>query len=58
MRSRDVLDLLAAPGPFSGYAEKAMLYGQFVGSWDVEATWHDGGATWELVQEMRARRRG
>lgn len=42
MRSRDVLDLLAASGPFAGYVERVMLYGQFVGSWDVEATWYGG----------------
>lgn len=49
MRSRDVFDLLAASGPFAGYAERVMLYGRFVGSWDVEATWYEGG---------EARRRG
>ncbi len=76
MRSRDVFDLLAAPGPFSGYAERVMLYGRFVfpeagghrERWRVTeiapdsfrwlgAVSKDGGVTWELVQELRARRR-
>lgn len=42
MRSGDVLDLLAAPGPFSGYAERAMLYGP--SSW-APGTWRRLGTT-------------
>lgn len=38
-----ICELLTSSGPFSGYAEKVMLYGRFVGIWDVEATWYDGG---------------
>ncbi len=32
------LELLAADGPFAEYADKLMMYGQFVGSWDVHST--------------------
>jgi hypothetical protein len=47
-------DLLAAPGPFAEYADKLMLFGQFVGSWDLDGTWYerDGsskkGGKWHL----------
>ena len=41
--SFSVFDLLAAPGPFAEYADKMMLYGQFVGSWDVDVTWYAPG---------------
>lgn len=41
MRQKDVFSLLAASGPFLEYASKLMLYGQFVGSWDIESTWYD-----------------
>jgi hypothetical protein len=37
----EVLGLLSADGPFPEHAEKLMAYGQFVGSWDVEAIWYD-----------------
>ena len=37
-----VLDLVAADGPYEPLTKELMLYGQFVGSWDVEATWYDG----------------
>ena len=42
-----IFNLLAASEPFPGYTEKLMLYGQFVGSWDITSTWHDqsGGQT-------------
>ena len=33
--------LLFAAAPFAEHAVELMLYGQFVGSWDVDATWHD-----------------
>ena len=53
-----MLDALGAPGPRPGLAERLMLFGQFVGSWDVEvenisadgqvtrlkAEWHFGWA--------------
>ncbi|MHC1782270.1 MAG: hypothetical protein AB9891_05820 [Anaerolineaceae bacterium] len=35
-----IFDLISADGPFEEYSEKMMLYGQFVGSWDIDATWH------------------
>lgn len=40
-----VFDLLAASGPYNAYADKLMLYGQFIGSWDIDSTWYerDGG---------------
>lgn len=41
MKQFRIFDLLAASGPFPEYAEKLMLYGQFVGSWDIAAIWHD-----------------
>jgi hypothetical protein len=34
----NALELLAAFGPFDAYANKVMLYGQFVGFWDVYST--------------------
>lgn len=40
-QSSIVQHLLAASGPYSDLAEKLMLYGQFVGSWDIEVTWYD-----------------
>jgi len=36
-------ELLIASGPFPELRDRLMLYGQFVGSWDVEATWHGKG---------------
>ena len=41
MKPMEVLGLLSADGPFPEHAEKLMAYGQFVGSWDVEAIWYD-----------------
>jgi hypothetical protein len=41
MKQLDIFDLLVASGPLAEYAEKLMLYGQLVGSWDIEATWYD-----------------
>lgn len=34
---------LAATGPHPDFAEELMLFGQFVGTWDIEVTWIDGG---------------
>jgi hypothetical protein len=31
--------LLSANGPFPAYADKLMMYGQFVGSWKIAAIW-------------------
>lgn len=36
-----MVELLAASGPFEAYADQLMLFGQFVGSWDVEASYFD-----------------
>jgi hypothetical protein len=41
MTLRDVSDILFASGPFVDYGEKGMLYAPLIGSWDIEATWHD-----------------
>ena len=38
---KDVFELIAASGPFAEYSEKLMLYGQFVGSWDIDAIWYE-----------------
>jgi hypothetical protein len=43
MKSTDVFSLLAASGPFPEFAEEMMLYGQFVGAWDIDATWYEPG---------------
>ncbi len=43
MKQTDVFDLVAASGPFAEYAEKLMLYGRFVGSWEIDATWYEQG---------------
>jgi hypothetical protein len=42
-----MIALLDASGPCEDYGDALMLFGQFVGSWDVEATYfdHDGGVT-------------
>jgi hypothetical protein len=39
MERHGVFGLLAATGPSVDHADKLMLYGQFVGSWDIEGTW-------------------
>lgn len=39
MKTQPVFSLLAADGPQPALREKLMLYGQFVGSWVVEAVW-------------------
>jgi hypothetical protein len=36
-----MIDALDAPGPFPAYADKLMLFGRLVGSWDVEARFFD-----------------
>jgi len=40
MMQRDVFDRIAASDPFAEYTEKLMLYGQFVGSWDIDGIWY------------------
>lgn len=39
METRSVFELVAADGPHPAQREKFMLYGQFVGSWAIEAVW-------------------
>ena len=36
-----MIDLLGASGPDEGHAEELMLFGQFVGSWDLEVAYFD-----------------
>ncbi len=43
MQQPDVGGLIAAAGPFPEFADQLMLYGQFVGSWDIDATWYEPG---------------
>ena len=44
-----MIELLGASGPNEEHAEALMLFGQFVGSWDIEATYwdHEGNVTAE-----------
>jgi hypothetical protein len=39
-----MVNLLSAQGPFTEHKDKLMTYGQFVGSWDIEATYYDHAA--------------
>ena len=43
MKNPNVFDLLAASGPFTELADKLMIYGQFVGTWDIDAVWYKKG---------------
>src|SRR5438034_5192278 len=36
-----MIEALEADGPFPDYADKLMLFGRFVGSWDVQDTFFD-----------------
>src|SRR5258707_10816888 len=46
------LELLAADGPFADYANQLMLYGQFVGSWEVHSiNFHADGTRTERQGE-------
>ena len=45
MTERGVFDLLAAKDPFPQEAAKLMLFGQFVGSWGIDGTWHKPDGT-------------
>lgn len=46
MNNSHVFELLSASGPYEEHTEKMMLYGQFVGAWDIDATWYEkDGAT-------------
>jgi hypothetical protein len=44
-----MIDVLGASGPDDAHAEDLMLFGRFVGAWDVEATYfdHDGNVIGE-----------
>jgi hypothetical protein len=35
---QSTISLLAADGPAEGVADRLMLFGHFVGAWDVEST--------------------
>jgi len=41
MTAPSVFELLAASGPYEADAERLMLYGRLVGSWDIDATWFE-----------------
>lgn len=43
MPQPDVFDLLAATGPYAPCASELMLYGQFVGAWDIDGAWYQPG---------------
>jgi hypothetical protein len=63
-REAPMIEALQADGPFPDYADKLMLFGQFVGSWDVEGQFfdadenvrseHRGEWHWGWVLEGRA----
>jgi len=46
------IEALAADGPFPDYADELMLFGQFVGSWDVEGKFFDRDGN--VAREQRA----
>ena len=48
---RAMIDLLGASGPDVEHAEELMLFGRFVGSWDLEATYFDHAGT--ITSERR-----
>ncbi len=45
MKYPDVFEMLAATGPYADYADKLALFGQFVGSWDMEGIWYQKDGT-------------
>ncbi len=47
MSTDTIIDVLRAPGPHPDLADRLMLFGQFVGAWDVDITNHgpDGTTT-------------
>jgi hypothetical protein len=45
LHQADIFGMLAAPGPFDEYADKMMLFGQFVGSWDIDGIWYQQDGT-------------
>jgi hypothetical protein len=49
-RAHAAMTLLEADGPYPPLAEKLMLFGQFVGSWDLENTSHGADGTVSTVQ--------
>ena len=48
----ELIEVLVASGPLPEHADKLMLFGQFVGSWDIDATYFDPDGT------PREKRRG
>ncbi len=54
MKQPSVFDLLTANAPFAEDADRLTLYGRFVGSWDIDATWFDqSGPTSECRGEWQ-----
>src|ERR671932_1975575 len=51
--SAAMIEALQADGPFSEYADKLMLFGRLVGSWDIEGKFFDadGNVTREQTGE-------
>ena len=45
-----MIDVLAASGPFPEYAQKLMLFGRLVGSWDVVDTFYNRDGTVRVVR--------
>ena len=38
--------MIEAEGPYAPHADELMLFGQFVGSWDIESRERDAGGDW------------
>jgi len=56
MKQTFVFNLLSASAPYTDYADRLMLYGQFVGARKMEAIWHSpdgsakkGGGEWHFA---------
>ena len=46
-----MIDALAADGPFPDHAEKLMLFGRLIGSWDIEGRFFDVDG--DVIRESR-----
>jgi len=49
--SSDMIEVLAANGPFAEYADKLMLFGRLVGGWDIEGKYCN--AEGQVTQERQ-----
>ena len=49
--SSDMIEALAAQGPFTEYADKLMLFGRLVGGWDIEGKYFN--AEGQVTQERQ-----